>query len=181
VLTNQDLPDRIMVVDDDPSVADVVGRYLVRDGHQVEYARDGRTALQRIAEQPPDLVVLDLKLPGIDGLEVCRQLRAGWPIPVAMLTAPSEETDRVVGLESGPTGLGLIARGIIEAYDGQIGVRNTGPGCEFVIRLPLAAHRPETDGKASELAVSSLRPPKGERLCGGLTASRRARAAAARR
>ena len=48
-----------------------------------------------------------------------------------------------------------IARGIIEAHDGQIGVRNTGPGCEFVIRLPLAAHRPETDGKASELAVAS--------------------------
>ena len=101
VLTNPDLPDRIMVVDDDPSVADVVGRYLVRDGHQVEYARAGRAALQRIAEQPQDLVVLDLMLPGIDGLEVCRQLRARWPIPVVMLTALGEETDRVVGLESG--------------------------------------------------------------------------------
>jgi RNA polymerase sigma-70 factor, ECF subfamily len=101
VLTNPDLPDRIMAVDDDPSVADVVGRYLVRDGHQVEYARDGRTALQRIAEQPPDLVVLDLMLPGIDGLEVCRQLRARWPIPVVRLTALGEETDRVVGLGSG--------------------------------------------------------------------------------
>jgi K+-sensing histidine kinase KdpD len=69
-------------------------------------------------------------------------------------------------LRAGPTGLGLrIARGIIEAHDGQIGVRNTGPGCEFVVRLPLAAHRPETDGKASELAVASLRLPKDERAC----------------
>jgi DNA-binding response OmpR family regulator len=94
VLTNPDLPDRIMVVGDDPSVADVVGRYLVRDGHQVEYARAGRTAQQRIAEQSPDLVVLDLMLPGIDGLEVCRPLRARLPIPVVMLTALGEETDR---------------------------------------------------------------------------------------
>ena len=69
-------------------------------------------------------------------------------------------------LREGPTGLGLsIARGGIEAHEGQIGVHNTGPGCEFVIRLPLAAHRPEADGKASELAVASLRPPKGERAC----------------
>ena len=67
-------------------------------------------------------------------------------------------------LRAGPTGVGLsIARGIIEAHDGQIGVRNTVPGCEFVVRLPLAAHRAESDGKASELAVASLRRAKGER------------------
>ena len=70
----------------------------------------GRTALQRIAEQPPDLVVLDLMLPGVDGLEVWRQLRAGWPIPVVMLTALGEETDRVVGLESGADGRGAQHR-----------------------------------------------------------------------
>jgi len=110
VLTNPDLPDRMMAVDDDPSVADVVSRSLVRDSHQLECARDGRTALQRIAEQPPDLVVLDLMLPGIDGLEVCRQLRARWPIPVVMLTALCEETDRVVGLESGADGPGGTRR-----------------------------------------------------------------------
>ena len=98
---NPDPPGRIVVVDDDPTVADVVGRYLVRDGHTVECVHDGHEALRRIAEQQPDLVVLDLMLPGIDGLEVCRRLREHWPIPVVMLTALGEETDRVVGFETG--------------------------------------------------------------------------------
>jgi DNA-binding response OmpR family regulator len=96
-----DLPGRIVVVDDDPTVADVVGRYLVRDGHTVRSARDGNEALRLIAEQQPDLVVLDLMLPGIDGLEVCRRLRERWPIPVVMLTALGDENDRLAGFEIG--------------------------------------------------------------------------------
>ena len=89
------------MVDDDATLADVVGRYLTRDGHHVECVGDGYEALRRVAAEPPDLVVLDLMLPGIDGLEVCRRLRAQWPIPVVMLTALGEETDRVVGFETG--------------------------------------------------------------------------------
>ena len=100
-MSNNDLPGRIVVVDDDPTVSDVVGRYLVRDGHTVECVHDGHEALRRIAEQPPDLVVLDLMLPGIDGLEVCRRLRERWPIPVVMLTALGDETDRLAGFETG--------------------------------------------------------------------------------
>ncbi len=100
-MSNSDLPGRIVVVDDDPTVADVVGRYLVRDGHTVECVHDGHEALRRIAEQQPDLVVLDLMLPGIDGLEVCRRLRERWPIPVVMLTALNDETDRLAGFEIG--------------------------------------------------------------------------------
>jgi DNA-binding response OmpR family regulator len=95
------LPGRIVIVDDDPTVADVVGRYLVRDGHTVECVHDGHEALRRISEQQPDLVVLDLMLPGIDGLEVCRRLRERWPIPVVMLTALGDETDRLAGFEIG--------------------------------------------------------------------------------
>jgi DNA-binding response OmpR family regulator len=79
----------------------VVGRYLVRDGHQAEYAYDGLDALRRIEEAPPDLVILDLMLPGIDGLEVCRRLRARWPVPVIMLTALGENVDKIAGLETG--------------------------------------------------------------------------------
>lgn len=101
VLTNPDPPGRIMVVDDDSTLAEVVGRYLMRDGHLVECLHDGDTALRRVEEEPPDLVVLDLMLPGIGGLEVCRRLRARWPIPVVMLTALGEETDKVVGFETG--------------------------------------------------------------------------------
>ena len=99
--TNPDRPGRIIVVDDDATLADVVGRYLTRDGHHVQCVDDGYEALRRVAAEPPDLVVLDLMLPGIDGLEVCRRLRAQWPIPVVMLTALGEETDRVVGFETG--------------------------------------------------------------------------------
>ena len=101
MLSNPDPPGRIMVVDDDATLAEVVGRYLFHDGHQVECVHDGYAALRRVEEEPPDLVVLDLMLPGIDGLEVCRRLRARWPIPVVMLTALGEETDKVVGFETG--------------------------------------------------------------------------------
>jgi DNA-binding response OmpR family regulator len=94
-------PGRILVVDDDPTVAEVVARYLVRDGHSVECVADGRQALQAALDDPPDLVVLDLMLPGMDGLEVCRRLRERSPVPIVMLTALGAETDRLVGLETG--------------------------------------------------------------------------------
>ena len=101
LMTNPDPPARIVVLDDDLTLADVVGRYLVRDGHQIECVRDGFEALRRIEATPPDLVILDLMLPGIDGLEVCRRLRARWPIPVVMLTALGEEIDKIAGFETG--------------------------------------------------------------------------------
>jgi len=96
-----DRAERVLVVDDDSTVADVVRRYLERDGYAVQLAGDGETALRLAAEQRPDLVVLDLMLPGIDGLEVCRRLRASSDVPVVMLTALGEESDRVVGLQLG--------------------------------------------------------------------------------
>ena len=101
MLSNPDPPGRIMVVDDDRTLADVVGRYLIHDGHRGECVHDGLGALRRIEEELPDLVVLDLMLPGAGGLEVCRQLRSRWPIPVVMLTALGEETDKIVGFETG--------------------------------------------------------------------------------
>jgi DNA-binding response OmpR family regulator len=91
----------VLVVDDDPTVADVVARYLRRDGHEVRCVSDGPAALEAAADRTPDLVVLDLMLPGLDGLEVCRRLRERWPVPIVMLTALGEETDRLVGLETG--------------------------------------------------------------------------------
>jgi len=93
---------RVLVVDDDPTVSDVVRRYLEQDGFEVRLAADGLAALAAARAEPPDLVVLDLMLGGIDGLEVCRRLRRERPgLPVVMLTALGEEADRVIGLEVG--------------------------------------------------------------------------------
>ncbi|MGQ0434321.1 MAG: response regulator [Microthrixaceae bacterium] len=97
----EDGPARILVVDDDANVADVVTRYLQREGFVVETVKDGRVAVERALADPPDLVVLDLMLPGLDGLEVCRRLRALAPVLVIMLTARGDESDRVIGLELG--------------------------------------------------------------------------------
>ncbi|WP_246460731.1 response regulator transcription factor [Streptomyces himalayensis] len=92
---------RVLVVEDDPTVAEVVSGYLDRAGYEVDQVGDGPTALTRAATHWPDLVVLDLMLPGMDGLEVCRRLRARGPVPVIMLTARGDEDDRILGLEVG--------------------------------------------------------------------------------
>jgi DNA-binding response OmpR family regulator len=92
---------RVLVVDDDLTVRDVVRRYLELAGHQVSLADNGEDALRWIAEHSPDLVVLDLMLPGIDGLEVCRRLRQHSSVPVVMLTALGEEENRIAGLQLG--------------------------------------------------------------------------------
>ncbi len=91
----------VLVVDDDPALADVVSRYLEREGFTVEVATDGASGLERALATLPDLVVLDLMLPVLDGLEVCRRLRKAAPIPVVMLTARGEEDDRIAGLDLG--------------------------------------------------------------------------------
>jgi DNA-binding response OmpR family regulator len=92
---------RILVVDDDHTVREVVVSYLRAASHEVAEAVDGESALAEMRDQPADLVVLDLMLPGIDGLEVCRRLREQGDVPIIMLTALGGETDRVVGLERG--------------------------------------------------------------------------------
>jgi DNA-binding response OmpR family regulator len=92
---------RVLVVEDDATLAEVVGIYLARTGLTVEHAGDGERALLAYAQNPPDLVVLDLMLPGVDGREVCRRLRAAGPVPVIILTALGSVGDRVLGLELG--------------------------------------------------------------------------------
>ncbi|MCW2855098.1 MAG: two-component system response regulator [Marmoricola sp.] len=92
---------RVLVVDDDVTVREVVVSYLRAGGHDVAESADGAAALKQMRDGPADLVVLDLMMPGIDGIEVCRRLRAIGDVPIIMLTALGSETDRVVGLESG--------------------------------------------------------------------------------
>ncbi len=92
---------RVLVVDDDETVREVVVSYLRAAEHDVREAADGESALAAMREQAADLVVLDLMMPGMDGLEVCRRLRLSSTVPVIMLTALGSEQDRVVGLEHG--------------------------------------------------------------------------------
>jgi DNA-binding response OmpR family regulator len=91
----------ILVVDDEPIVRDVIVRYLNRDGYTTLEAGDGEDARRLIETGNPSLVVLDVMLPGVDGLELCRWIRNRSDLPVIMLTARGEETDRIVGLELG--------------------------------------------------------------------------------
>src|SRR6185436_18899601 len=92
---------RVLVVDDEPTIAASVAARLRAEGFAVDVAHDGPTAVAQALEVPPDVVVLDVMLPGFDGLEVCRRLQARRPVPVLMLTARDAETDVLVGLGVG--------------------------------------------------------------------------------
>ena len=91
----------VLVVEDDPTINQALTDRLAAEGYQVERAADGPAALTAYAQHAPDLVVLDLMLPGMDGLEVCRRIQAERPVPVLMLTARTDETDVLVGLGVG--------------------------------------------------------------------------------
>ncbi len=92
---------RILIIEDDEGILTFLRRSLAYEGYEVDVATDGRSGLDVARDNPPDLVVLDLMLPGIDGLEVCRRLRAGGDVPILILTAKDGVTDRVVGLDMG--------------------------------------------------------------------------------
>jgi DNA-binding response OmpR family regulator len=94
-------PTEILIVEDEPSIAEVVSLYLKRAGYQVTCFNDGKSALKRLEQQMPDLLVLDLMLPGIDGLAITRWVRDRSDLPIIMLTARRAEGDRIAGLEMG--------------------------------------------------------------------------------
>jgi DNA-binding response OmpR family regulator len=97
----ENMTGRVLVVEDDDDIADVLRRSLRQEGHEVRTAADGEDALRLASEFVPDLVVLDLGLPGIDGVEVCRRLREAGDVPILILTARSDTGDRVEGLDAG--------------------------------------------------------------------------------
>jgi two-component system response regulator ResD len=159
------MSNRVLVVEDDLTVAEVVVTYLKHAGYEVEHASDGQAALDAAARAWPDLVVLDLMLPGIDGLEVCRRLRATGEVPVIMLTALGSENDRVVGLEVGaddyvtkpfsPRELTLRVKSVLRRAGGappmapdEPEVLEAGP-----IRMDVTGHRVTLDGEP--LALTS--------------------------
>lgn len=155
---------RVLVVDDDPTLSDVVGRYLEREGFVVDLAADGASGLKQALDTLPDLVVLDLMLPVMDGLEVCRRLRKVAPIPVVMLTALGEEDDRIAGLEIGaddyvtkpfsPRELVARIKAVLRRASGAVtpgiaGTQLSGGGIE----IDMVAHRAHRDGH--ELALTA--------------------------
>jgi two-component system response regulator ResD len=127
---------KILVVDDEPNIREVVEMYLRRDGHTVVSAADGEEALKLYRQSEPDLVVLDLMLPKVSGLEVCRRIQADERVPVVMLTARGEEEDRIVGLGIGADDYvvkpfsprELAAR--VEAVLRRVNEAQIGPGSE---------------------------------------------------
>ncbi len=95
------MAEHILVIEDEQKISDFLRRGLTYEGFHVEVANDGESGLKAARDNPPHLVILDVMLPGLDGIEVCRRLRAAGPIPILMLTAKDSVADRVKGLESG--------------------------------------------------------------------------------
>jgi two-component system response regulator MprA len=95
------MAERILVIEDEPKIADFLRRGLAYEGYHVEARLDGESGLKAARDDPPDLVILDVMLPSLDGLEVCKRLRAGGNVPILMLTARDAVPDRVKGLDSG--------------------------------------------------------------------------------
>ncbi|GAB1422219.1 response regulator transcription factor [Anaerolineales bacterium] len=95
------MSETILIIDDEQRIIDLAKMYIEQEGYQVQSATDGSVGLKRILESPPALVILDLMLPGMDGLEVCRPVRSQSDVPILMLTARNDDIDKIVGLELG--------------------------------------------------------------------------------
>jgi DNA-binding response OmpR family regulator len=153
---------QVLVVDDDITVREVVVSYLRADGHTVSEAADGAAALAEMRKQPADLVVLDLMMPGIDGLEVCRRLRMIGDVPIIMLTALGAEVDRVVGLEAGaddyvtkpfsPREL-VLRVGALLRRAGERTESEGGPITDGDLTVDPARHEAALEGRALALTV----------------------------
>jgi len=150
----------ILVVDDEPKIARLARDYLEKDGFRVTNASDGSTALAMARRERPDLIVLDLMLPGMDGLDVCRALRRESDIPIIMLTARAEETDRLIGLELGaddyivkpfsPRELVARVRVVLRRVRG--GVRQPGVVRVSDLEIDLEGHRVSRGGQPVQLS-----------------------------
>ncbi|MDP2622578.1 MAG: response regulator transcription factor [Actinomycetota bacterium] len=144
-------PVRILVVDDEVALADIVASYLRREGFEVTVAHDGRAAIDLVREKPPDVVLLDVMLPGIDGFEVCRQIRSHSDCYVLMLTARDHEVDKVVGLTVGADDY------LVKPHSPR----------ELGARIRAMLRRPRSDGQGSSVSAGSM---PGGRAAGATTA-----------
>lgn len=156
---------KVLVVDDEEPVRELMRLYLSKEGFEVILAKEGKEALRLNGEHRPDLVILDLMLPGLDGWEVCRQIRSHSRVPIIMLTARGEEVDRIVGLELGaddyvvkpfsPRELvarvkAVLRRGAAQAEEAEM---LTFPG----LRIDRVQYRVEVDGEEVHLTPTEFR------------------------
>jgi DNA-binding response OmpR family regulator len=154
---------RILIVDDEPKITQLVRDYLERSGFAVITARDGREAVMRARTDRPDLIVLDLGLPDLDGLDVTRQLRRDSQVPIIMLTARDGEADRVAGLELGaddyvtkpfsPRELVARVRAVLRRQAGEVGGEVLRAGD---LELDVPKMRAEVSGKAIDLTTTEF-------------------------
>jgi two-component system phosphate regulon response regulator PhoB len=162
------MTDTILVVDDEPDVVDLLVFQLKKAGFKPITAGDGISALNKAREKAPSLIILDLMLPGMDGCEVCRQLKADGrtrPIPIIMLTAKAEETDRIVGLELGaddyvvkpfsPREVVLRVKAILGRGKGEI--KTVEQLKEGDLSVDLAKHEVLVKGRAVNLTITEFR------------------------
>ncbi len=156
---------RILVVDDEPKIVKLARDYLARSGFQVLSAADGPAALASARRERPDLIVLDLNLPGMDGLDVCRVIRRESDVPIIMLTARVDETDRLIGLELGaddyivkpfsPRELVARVRAVLRRAQGEI----LKPGLIEIgnLEIDLTGHRVTQDGAPLHLTPNEFK------------------------
>jgi two-component system, OmpR family, alkaline phosphatase synthesis response regulator PhoP len=154
---------RILIVDDEPKITQLVRDYLERSGFAVVTARDGREAVMRARTDRPDLIVLDLGLPDLDGLDVTRQLRRDSQVPIIMLTARDDEADRVAGLELGaddyvtkpfsPRELVARVRAVLRRQAGEVGGEVLRAGD---LELDVPKMRAEVSGRAIDLTTTEF-------------------------
>lgn len=154
---------KIIVIDDDPKITSMIRRGLTFEGYDAIVANNGREGLMMILDQPPDLVILDVMTPGIDGLEVCRRLRKDGNIPILMVTGRDSVADRVEGLETGADDYlikpfafeELVAR--VTALLRRTDNSNTGDLIHFSdLTLDLASRSAERDGRTIELSTTEF-------------------------
>ena len=161
------MPERILVVDDEPAIVDAVGYALRGEGFEVESRADGEAALEAALGSAFDLLILDLRLPGLSGIEVCRRVRAASEVPILILSARDAEVDRVLGLEAGaddyvtkPFSLAELVsrvRAIFRRRDldrggAEFAVRNVGE-----LRIDLVRHHVSVDGRPVELTPTEFK------------------------
>ena len=156
------MPEKILIVDDDPNICELLRLYLTKEGYETHIAHNGHKALEMVSEISPALVLLDLMLPGIDGMQVCRNIRKFSKVPIIMLTAKDQTYDKVQGLEIGADDYitkpfemkELIARvkAVLRRFDAK---EETNPIISFDnMSIDITRYRLTVDGKEIEI------PPK---------------------